>query len=190
MNAPTPMTFTFTMLARRWEKWGKSEADIEAYLRERSLHCFIQIGTVTLLDCSENLILLGGRFELSGYGYIKWDNGSCDLLKHPEVFLMRLSGHPEEKRHDWVRCGSRGSLRQYWRLNAYGHAAYHPTCSFIIRHEDLYFDLDEVLSFEDEHGLKTSPSPLSVTIPLRQLSPDAGKDLVKRLKDEGWDDVA
>lgn len=194
MILPEPSTFTIALLAKRWEKWGKSDLDIEAYLRERSLHCFIQIGYVTLLDISERPSILGGRFELTGYSYIKWNDGSCDLLQHPEVFLKHLSGHPEEKRNDWEGCGSPGSLRQYWRLNALGHEVYRPAYSFVIRHEDIYIERDEIVSFEAESGMAVNTasellkhtSHLSGTTRLRPVPPIGDKQLVEELQQEGW----
>jgi hypothetical protein len=193
MELYEPSTFTIAMLAERWKKWGKSEADIEAYLRDRYLFAVIKRGLVPLLDMRENPVLLGGKFELAGYDYLEWDsNGSCDLLRHGEVYLNKLAGHPLQKKDDWERVGRPGSLRGYWRLNSSDHEMYRPEFSFTIRKAEIYIELDEIKSFEEECGMKTgsledkSPSSPDFSANNSPVQPpETVEELHERLQQEG-----
>lgn len=107
---------------------------------------------------------LGGSFEIATYSRIVWDdNDTCDLCACG-VVLTKHRGVPSMLNEEWEALGKPGSLYSFWRrtpmlLQQSLHDSYIPASRLIIRKTNLFIELDEVRSFEEEPGMNVKTEP-------------------------------
>ena len=186
MSHPVPAYFTIKMLS---ERWNKMENDIEAYLREDALYASVNLQPNYLLcqadDINETPVWQGGVFEIVDYKNIEWNNnGDCDFGKK-KVGLRKFGSDPLRYKEEWIKSGKLRGLRYMWRLNAYGHEVYRPLSELIINKRNIFIELTEVRSYEEEHGIGSGGTGTAENIKEREPAPKTAAEYVEECRRNG-----